>query len=116
MRAEVLVVGGGIVGLSCAWELARAGRDVTLVAPEPGRDGAAWVAAGMLAPVAEAHYGENSLSALLFESASRWKSFASDLEDASGVSVGYDQTGTLTVALTPSDRAALDDLLVYQRS
>jgi glycine oxidase len=105
-----------VIGLSCAWELARNGHTVTLVAPSPGRDGAAWVAAGMLAPVTEAHFGESALTALLLEGARRWPAFASELEGATGQSVGYDTSGTLTVALDASDRASLDDLLAYQHA
>ena len=116
MAARVLVVGGGVIGLSCAWRLAEAGHDVTLVAPDPGHDGASWVAAGMLAPVTEAQFGEAPLTELLLEGAAAWKEFATSLERASGHEVGYDESGTLTVALDASDRASLDQLLAYQHS
>ncbi len=116
MSARVLVVGGGVIGLSCAWRLAEAGHEVTLVAPDPGRDGASWVAAGMLAPVTEVQFGEAPLTELLLEGAAAWKEFATSLERASGHDVGYDESGTLTVALDASDRAALDQLLAYQHS
>src|SRR5580692_7261372 len=116
MTTQVHVVGGGVIGLACAWELSRNGHDVTVVSPTPGRDGASWVAAGMLAPVTEAQFGESALTALLLEGAGRWPAFAGALEAASGHSIGYDTTGTLTVALDASDRASLDDLLAYQHS
>jgi glycine oxidase len=116
MSSRVLVVGGGVIGLACAWELARNGRDVTIVAPAPGRGGASWVAAGMLAPVTEAQFGETALTALLLEGSRRWPAFAAGLEVVAGRTVGYDTTGTVTVALDASDRASLDDLLTYQHS
>src|SRR6185437_15424242 len=116
MPVQVQVVGGGVIGLACAWELARNGDEVTVVAPAPGRDGASWVAAGMLAPVTEAQFGESALTALLIEGARLWPGFAAALEKASGQSVGYDTTGTVTVALDTSDRASLDDLLAYQHT
>ena len=116
MATQVHVVGGGVIGLATAWELSRNGHEVTVVSPTPGRDGASWVAAGMLAPVTEAQFGESALTALLLEGAGRWPAFADALEAASGQSVGYDTTGTLTVALDASDRASLDDLLAYQHS
>src|SRR6185437_6815491 len=116
MPVQVQVVGGGVIGLACAWELARNGDEVTVVAPAPGRDGASWVAAGMLAPVTEAQFGESALTALLLDGAGRWPAFAGALEAATGQSIGYDATGTLTVALDASDRASLDDLLTYQHS
>lgn len=116
MTAHVQVVGGGVIGLASAWELSRNGHSVTVVAPDPGRDGASWVAAGMLAPVTEAQFGESALTALLLEGARLWPGFARALEDAAGGPVGYESTGTVTVALDTSDRASLDDLLAYQHS
>jgi glycine oxidase len=116
MAAVVQVVGGGVIGLACAWELSRHGHDVTVVAPAPGRDGASWVAAGMLAPVTEAQFGESTLTRLLVEGAGRWPAFAAALEGATGQAIGYDTTGTVTVALDASDRASLDDLLAYQHT
>jgi glycine oxidase len=116
MTERVLVVGGGVIGLSCSWRLAGAGHRVTLVAPTPGRDGASWVAAGMLAPVTEVQFGEAPLTEKLLEGARCWKEFAGSLEEASGHDIGYDQSGTLTVALDTSDRAALDHLLAYQHA
>ena len=116
MTDRVLVVGGGVIGLTCSWRLAGAGHRVTLVAPTPGRDGASWVAAGMLAPVTEVQFGEAPLTELLLEGARCWKEFAASLEEASGHDIGYDPSGTLTVALDTSDRAALDHLLAYQHS
>jgi glycine oxidase len=114
--AGVHVVGGGVVGLSCAWALSRNGHDVTVVAPHPGRDGAGWVAAGMLAPVNEVQYGESALTALRLESARLWPTFAAELQAASDRPFGYDTAGTVTVALDASDRAVVDDLLAYQHS
>ncbi len=116
MGWRVHVVGGGVIGLACAWELSRNGHEVTVVAPAPGRDGASWVAAGMLAPVTEAQFGESALTALLVDGATRWPAFAAALEAASGHDIGYDTTGTVTVALDASDRASLDDLLAYQHT
>jgi glycine oxidase len=61
--ADAVVVGGGVIGLSIAWRLAQRGSSVTLVDDDPG-GGASRAAAGMLAPVTEAHFGEEALTAL----------------------------------------------------
>jgi glycine oxidase len=53
---------------------------------------------------------------LALDSAARWKTFAADLTAESGLAIGSDPSPTLTVALDPSDRAALDHLLTYQQS
>jgi glycine oxidase len=114
MPADVAVVGAGVIGLACAWQAARRGMAVTLVDPEPGR-GASWVAAGMLAPVTEVHYGEEALLALNAASAARWERFAEDLVAATGRLVGYERCGTLLVAAEAGDRAWAQDLFRFQR-
>ncbi len=91
--SDVVVVGGGVIGLTVAWRLAVSGRAVTLVDPEPGR-GASWAAAGMLAPVAEAHFGEEKLAAPHLVGAARaWPTFAGELESASDLSIGFRTRG-----------------------
>jgi glycine oxidase len=112
---DVVVAGGGVIGLAGAWMLARTGRRVQLVDPEPGR-GAAWVAAGMLAPANEAHFGEEDLTRLLVAGAARWPPFAAALEEAAGRAIDYEPSNTVVVAADRSDRAALDQLLEFRRS
>ena len=108
-----MVVGGGVIGLSVAWSAARAGLSVAVVDPAPGR-GATWAAAGMLAPVGEANFGEEALTALNIEAAQAWPAFATALESATGQTIGYVTRGTLLVAADPSDLVALDDLIGYR--
>lgn len=113
--SDVVVIGGGVIGLSCAWRAACDGLSVTVVDPTPGK-GASWAAAGMLAPVSEAHYGEQSLIRLNLASARAWPAFAAELEEASGIGVGYRACGTLAVALDGGDMAVLEELYRFQRS
>ncbi|MEU6157260.1 glycine oxidase ThiO [Streptomyces sp. NPDC047130] len=115
MTSDVLVVGGGIIGLVTAWRAARGGAAVAVVDPDPG-GGAARVAAGMLAAVTEHHHGEQELLALNLESARRWPAFAAELAEASGMDVGYRSCGTLAVALDADDRAELRELAELHRS
>ena len=110
-----VIVGGGVVGLASAWEAARRDVGVTVVDPSPGH-WASWVAGGMLAPVAEASFGEEHLVRLLLAAADRWPAFAARLEDATGVDVGYRRCGSVVVAADGSDRRALDQLFAFQQS
>ncbi len=112
---DVMVVGGGVIGLTIAWRAAQRGLRVTLLDPDPG-NGASHYAAGMLAPVTEVHYGEEALLALNLASARRYPSFVAELEEASRTTVGYRACGTLAVAFDTDDKAALDDLHAYQES
>lgn len=99
---DVVVVGGGAIGLGIAWMSARHGASVTVVDPAPG-SGASHAAAGMLAPAGEAHFGEERLLALTLESWRRYPGFVAQLESAAGCATGYSQCGSLFVARDADD-------------
>jgi len=111
---DVLVVGGGLIGLVTAWRAAQRGLRTAVVDPEPG-GGAARVAAGMLAAVTELHYGEELLLGLSLASAARYPDFVAELEEASGRDTGFRACGTLAVALDSDDRAQLRELHALQQ-
>ncbi|MFD6322093.1 glycine oxidase ThiO [Streptomyces sp. NPDC058442] len=111
---DVLVVGGGVIGLVTAWRAAQRGLATTVLDPEPG-GGAAQVAAGMLAAVTELHYGEQTLLRLNLASALRYPGFAAELTEATGHDLGYRRCGTLAVALDADDRAHLRELHALQQ-
>ncbi|MDP8987725.1 MAG: glycine oxidase ThiO [Actinomycetota bacterium] len=111
---RVVVVGGGVIGLSIAWRAASRGMTVTVVDPAPG-SGASAVAAGMLAPVTEVHYGEEALLELNLESSRRYPGFVAELEELTAADTGYRACGTVAVARDADDLAALDELVAYQR-
>lgn len=112
--SDVLVIGGGIIGLVTAWRAAQRGLRTTVADPEPG-GGAARVAAGMLAAVTELHYGEQLLLGLNVASAARYPEFAAELSAASGQDIGFRACGTLAVALDSDDRAHLRELHALQQ-
>lgn len=106
---HTVVVGGGIVGLSIAWEAGRRGHRITLVDPDPG-NGATYAAAGMLAPVSELHYREEHLLDLTLRSAELYPDFVDRLTADSGKQSGYQRTGTVVAAVDAADRQTLADL------
>ncbi|WP_186832338.1 glycine oxidase ThiO [Micromonospora endolithica] len=114
LTPDVAVVGAGPVGLAIAWRCAARGLRVVVHDPAPG-SGASWVAAGMLAPVAEAYFGEHELTGLLTASAARWPAFAAELTEATGADLGYRTDGTLLVGLTADDLAEARRLWAYQQ-
>ncbi|MCQ4045686.1 glycine oxidase ThiO [Streptantibioticus rubrisoli] len=110
---DVLVIGGGIIGLVTAWRAAQRGLRTAVVDPSPGA-GAAHVAAGMLAAVTELQYGEQTLLELNLASARSYPTFAEELTEATGLDLGYRPCGTLAVALDADDRAAMRELHAFQ--
>jgi glycine oxidase len=111
---NIIVIGGGAIGLAVAWRSRQAGHAVRVIDPQPGA-GASWAAAGMLAPVTEAHYGEEALLALNLSSAKRWPQFAAELTEAAGQDPGYRTAPTISVARDLDDNAALAELHSFQQ-
>jgi glycine oxidase len=112
---DVLVIGGGVIGVGVAWRCAQRGLKVTVVDPAPG-SGASSAAAGMLAPATELHYGEQALLQLNLDSARRYPQFAAELAAASGHDVGYRRSGALVAAWDDADLANLRDLQAFGSS
>lgn len=104
------VVGGGVIGLAVAWRAAQAGWRVTVHDPTAGHAAptasAAWVAGGMLTPVAEGDADDAGYE-LAAESLQRWPSFAAELAAASGRGSGLRPEGSLVTACTA---AGIDEL------
>ncbi len=113
---DVAIVGGGVIGLSCAWRLARGGAKVAVVERDQPGGGATRVAAGMLAPVGELAFGEPELLELTLEAARLYPEFVAELEAASGESTGYERLGALHVALDRDEAAQLRRVHDLQRS
>src|SRR3954453_7342252 len=106
-RYDAIFVGGGVIGLACAWRAAQRGARVCVLERERPAAGASGVAAGMLAPVGEASWGEEELLELNLESLRRWPDFAESLEEESGLETEFAQKGALHVAL---DRDEAEEL------
>ena len=103
---DVVVVGGGVMGLWAARELRGRGLAVTLVERDrPGRQ-ASWASAGIIGQTVRAT--EDPVLALRARSADRYAAFARDLFDETGVDVGYAENGDLVPALSESEAGPLE--------
>ena len=100
-RAQVVVVGGGIVGCSIAYHLARRGiTDVLLLEQNTLTGGTTWHAAGLVSQLKASH----SLTKL----ATYTTRLFEELEDETGQSTGYRTTGSISVA---SDEERWEEIL-----
>lgn len=108
--ADVVVVGGGIIGCAIARELARRGSRVRLIALEVA-GGATHASAGMLAPYAEAHE-RGPLFDLALRSLALYDEFVAGVAADSGARIDYRRCGSLEVA---EDDASADALILRAR-
>ncbi|PHQ66260.1 MAG: FAD-dependent oxidoreductase [Paracoccus sp.] len=90
---SITIIGGGILGLSCAWEIARRGAKVRVIEAVRIGAGSSGGNVGALAPHAPEQWNDKKafqLDSLLFASA-----FWAEVETVSGLSSGYGRTGRL---------------------
>jgi glycine oxidase len=103
---DCVIVGGGVIGLSLAWELAQRGRRVrVLERGDPGQE-ASWAGAGILPPATRcgAVHPLDLLRAVSHELHPRW---AAALREETGIDNGYRRTGGIYLARRPGEAAAL---------
>ncbi|HEX2232198.1 MAG TPA: glycine oxidase ThiO [Thermoleophilaceae bacterium] len=112
---DVAVVGGGLIGLACAWRSADRGMSAVVIERDRPGAGASGVAAGMLAPVTEADFGEQALLRLGLASRELWPGFAAELEERSGMPTFFRESGALVVAADRDDAEELGRLHRFQR-
>ncbi len=115
---DLAIVGGGVIGLAIAWQARRQGLSVTVLERgEIGR-GTSYVAAGMLAPVAEVEFGETgqAMLELGLRSAQMWPEFVAELERCSGEEMGLLRTGTLVLARDEDEARELERQIAWRDS
>ena len=102
---KVAIVGAGVAGLSIGWRLLQAGAQVTILDRGQPGSGATWAAAGMLAVTAELEDAVPVERDFAVRSNALWPGFAAEIEQASGMAVGFTHSGSLLLA---DDMASLE--------
>ncbi len=100
------IVGGGLLGRLMAWQLSETGASVTLYdkASRQGEDAAAYVAAAMLAPLAEAIESSELVTNLAWQSLALWEDWVKQLPTP----IFYQQNGSLLVWHSQDKALAVD--------
>ncbi len=105
--ADVIVIGGGLIGSAIAFRLAQARLKVLVLdRGEPGSEASA-AAAGMLAPQGET-VDPDEFFTFCAASHALYPEFSSEIEGSTGRKVGYRREGTLLVAADDEESAALE--------
>jgi glycine oxidase len=109
-NGEIVIIGGGVIGLSVAQELLRRGETVRVLDRDDPEGVSTPAAAGMLAPVSEAELEDSEVLAFALDSLDRFPAYVASLETLTGHSCEYRTDGTLWVATSRDDEGELEHL------
>lgn len=103
MSNKTIIIGGGIIGLSLGWQLAKKGIDVEILERGESGKSSSWAAAGMLAPNAEIGFEDIELFYLCRKSLEMYPDFLNELYNDSGIKVEVDACGAIMPAFDRDD-------------
>ncbi|MCR8980480.1 glycine oxidase ThiO [Brevibacillus laterosporus] len=112
---DLIVIGGGIIGLSIATELANVGMAVTLIEQGVFGGEASVAAAGMLAPLKE-FTKPGPLLDMGIRSLQMYENWVLELKEATGIDCQLSTAGILTVAMTDMEEEWLQERYQWQKS
>jgi len=108
-NGEIVIIGGGIIGCAIAYELAKAGERVTLLERNALAQEASWASAGIISSPSPGS-GEFGL-----RSFRRYPALIAEVEESSGMRVGWNQTGETSLIGADNDPRPLQDVMEWQR-
>lgn len=106
LKADVLILGGGVVGLSLAREMAGQGQTTMLVDRNRTGRAASWAGAGILPPACSRH-ARHPIEKIAAESFRMHAGLAESLLQETGIDNGFRRCGAAFVARSPGEQAAL---------
>ncbi len=111
---KTIIIGGGIIGLSVGWQLAKKGINVEILERDTAGRSASWAAAGMLAPQAEMGFEDIELFYLCRKSLGLYPKFCNELYEDSGIKVEVEKTGCILPAFDRDDAERLHRLYDFR--
>src|SRR5947199_5181741 len=112
---DMVIVGGGVIGCAIAYFLRKAGIEVRVIEREEIAAESSGAAAGLITQLGGLG-GPSPFTALMLESWSLFAQLIPELEETSGVDIGYRQTGILRAVLSEDEGEQMRKLVpVCQR-
>jgi glycine oxidase len=113
MKTDVLIIGGGVIGSSAAYELSKAGKKVALLERHDIGSGASGMSAAGLEAQLDVREGDASFSNLLIESRALFPELAKELA-AIGIDIGFEPCGILRLAKNEEESLKLKKRMDWQ--
>lgn len=112
--SNTVIIGGGIIGLSLGWQLAKKGINVEILEKDKAGLSASRAAAGMLAPQAEMGFEDIELFYLCRKSLEMYPRFTEELYEDSGIKVELEKTGCILPGFDRDDAERLRRLFDFR--
>jgi len=115
--SRIIIVGGGVIGLSIAWRLSReTTRDeILLLDANRAGEGTSRVSAGMIAPIAEAGFEDPHFIKFARLSRERYRAFVSEVSRDAETPVALGEEGSIIVAIHRDDVEAMRRVYDHRR-
>ena len=114
MKSTAIIIGGGAIGLSLAWELSRRNFDVTVVDRDVVGQATSWAAVGILPP-ANFETATDPLDRLRGLSHQLYPQWTRELQTTTQIDSGFRSCGGWYIADTAGERAAMVGMTSYWR-
>ena len=105
---DIIIIGGGIIGLSIACEMAERGKKVVILEKNKVGREASWVAAGTLEPIWDAEDDGDDLLQLKIKSEKMWKNFAQKIQQKTNIDLEYNASGGILIAMNSEEMNQLE--------
>ncbi|MBM7645087.1 glycine oxidase [Scopulibacillus daqui] len=112
---DVIIIGGGVIGCSIAYYLAKEKHSVLLFEKDRIGEKASSAAAGMLGVQSEIEE-DGPLFQLARKSRGLFPHLSEELKELTGIDIGYMKSGALKLAFNPCEFKQLSDIAEWQKS
>ena len=105
---DIIIVGGGIIGLSIACEMAEKGKKVILFEKNKIGMEASWAAAGTLEPIWDTEGDSEILLQIKLKSEALWRDFSQNIQKETNIDVEYNSSGGILIAMNSAEMLQLE--------